>query len=287
MNRMNNTAGLPPTAVPAPYNDLHIYYLEGRVPRGHVVDSDDYIGTWEEDGDTFVFFSAPAPAAVHAMLAAEPSLRLVDRYEMTYDEWQGGRLVPERHGPFRLIPPWHPAPPMADTVDILMDPGVVFGAGTHPTTQDCLAAIDRASRRLPLDRVLDLGTGTGVLAIAAAKSGAARVLAVDTNFLAARTARDNVRRNRLEDRIAVVRGDAVATVGRPVDLLIANIHYDVMKRMLAADALATCKMFILSGLLRSEARLVTDRLATPAVRIIDKWERDGIWYTFLGESMPP
>jgi ribosomal protein L11 methyltransferase len=73
---------------------------------------------------------------------------------------------------------------------ILMDPGVVFGTGTHPTTHDCLSALQLAFDRQAVTRVLDVGTGTGLLALAAAKMGRASRVAVDLNHLAAETARN-------------------------------------------------------------------------------------------------
>ncbi|MCG8492832.1 MAG: 50S ribosomal protein L11 methyltransferase, partial [Sneathiellales bacterium] len=102
---------------------------------------------------------------------------------MTYEEWLGEKLVPCRIGRFFISAPWErldfKVKPHAGEFSIALDPGVVFGTGTHPTTRECLDFMERAFRESSIETVLDLGTGTGLLAIAAAKLGALKTLAVD------------------------------------------------------------------------------------------------------------
>jgi ribosomal protein L11 methyltransferase len=167
----------------------------------------------------------------------------------------------------------------------VLDPGVVFGTGTHPTTRDCLHALERLySREAPAD-VLDLGTGTGLLALAAARLGARRTLAVDLNPLCARTAARNVRLNGLAERVLVVRGRAEAFVDLPADLLVANIHFDVMRRLLGSQGFYRKRWFVLSGLLPSEARWVLTQLTAKSVEIIEEWHQEGVWSTFCGRTL--
>jgi ribosomal protein L11 methyltransferase len=132
--------------------------------------------------------------------------------------------------------------------------------------------------------VLDLGTGTGLLALATARCGCRRCLAVDLNALAATTAGINVRLNHWEDRILVVRGRAENFIDTPADLLIANIHYDIMRQLIRSPGFFTKKLFILSGLMRSEAGAVRDFLNSGPVKILREWSGDGIWHTFLGAT---
>jgi ribosomal protein L11 methyltransferase len=131
--------------------------------------------------------------------------------------------------------------------------------------------------------VLDLGTGTGLLSLAAARLGSRRVVAVDLNLLAAKTAVKNVKLNQQQDRVLVVQGNAEDVIDYPADLVIANIHYDVMRHLINAKGFVEKKRFILSGLLRSEAYHVADRLARLPVQILKQWTRDGIWHTFYGK----
>jgi ribosomal protein L11 methyltransferase len=132
--------------------------------------------------------------------------------------------------------------------------------------------------------VLDVGTGTGLLALAAASVGCRRVLAFDLNRLAVQTARRNVDLNRLSDVVLAFQGRAEEMALLPADLMIANIHYDVMDRLLASGAVANKSWFILSGLLRSQAEAVMRRLSDAPVDIVERRDQDGIWHTFLGRS---
>jgi ribosomal protein L11 methyltransferase len=108
-------------------------------------------------------------------------------------------------------------------------------------------------------------------------------LAVDLNLLAAKTAKKNVGLNRLERQITVVQGYAEAFIDFPADLLIANIHYDVMQKLICAKGFSTQKRFILSGLLRSEAKQVRIELERLPAKILKSWTHEGIWHTFYGE----
>ena len=290
---MTDMIGLAPTtaAYRPPYDELTIYYLEGRVPEQGLTDLPTYIGTWEEDGFSFVFFSAAAETAIEALVGAEPHLTLIDRYQMRYDDWQGGRVTAYRAGRFHVQPPWEigdpvstKGPKLVGEIPILLDPGVVFGTGTHPTTQDCLVALEILYREETIETVLDLGTGTGILAIAAAGLGSARVAAVDFNRLAVQTARRNICLNGAEDRVLAVHGRAEQLVAGSADLMIANIHYDVMHQLIQSRGFSAKPHWILSGLLRSQAREVEDLLLNGGGRIVERWTRDHIWYTYLGHN---
>lgn len=166
--------------------------------------------------------------------------------------------------------------------EILLDPGVVFGTGTHPTTHDCLEILERVCCEEKVDSVLDLGTGTGLLALAAARLGCRHILAVDFNFLAAKTAKRNAVLNLLEENVLTVQGRAEDFMDYPAELMIANIHYDVMKRLIRSEGFLRKKWFILSGLLRSEARDIAWKLSQYPVRILERRERDSVWHTFFG-----
>jgi len=269
---------------PNPYQDLFIYYIKGRIhPRPDVSD-ESFIGNWEEADDSFLFFKKAADPCVDRLLRNQPALRLQDRFQMTYDEWQGGSLAPIHVGRLKVVPPWHPAAAASQEMTILLDPGVVFGTGTHPTTHDCLAAMQLAFEQQPVNRVLDLGTGTGLLALAAAKLGAPAVLAVDLNRLAVETALRNVRYNRMSSQILVVQGNALNSMDLPGDLMVSNIHYDIMRRMLDQPGFGKHKRFILSGLLRSQAREIEYRLQKGPARILEKWEKEATWFTYYGRT---
>lgn len=264
-----------------PYDKLFIYYFQGRLQSKFEQFGQHFIGDWEEGDTSFLFFSEPADDRIDQLLKNQPQLVLEDRFCMSYDEWHGEPVNPFKAGRFLIMPPWRTASAEEEEVPVILDPGVVFGAGTHPTTRDCLEAIEILCDSKKPASSLDLGTGTGLLAIAAARSGICRNIAVDNNFLAAKTARKNILLNGLSDHVNVVCGNARDFIDQDADLLIANIHYDVMKHLVVCPGFLKKKWFILSGLLRSEVGRIEVRL-TQRAAILRKWVKDGIWHTLLG-----
>jgi len=151
-----------------------------------------------------------------------------------------------------VIPSWT-APDPGQRLVVRLEPGMAFGTGAHPTTRHCLELIEQTLR--PGDTVLDLGCGSGILAIAAARLGAERVLALDSDPLAVELARLNVQRNGVDEQVEVALGsfpaDRPALID-PVDLLVANLHSDTLVDMLQAGLKAWVRpagRLLLSGFL--------------------------------------
>ena len=123
-----------------------------------------------------------------------------------------------------IAPPWHDyTPESADEVVVILDPGMAFGTGTHPSSRLCLMGLEENIK--PGNTVLDVGTGSGILAIAAAKLGASTVDAVDIEPVAVRSTKENAERNGVLDLIRVAEG-SVAPDGPfvgPYDIVLANI----------------------------------------------------------------
>lgn len=270
-----------------PYQNLYIYYLEGTFDSHTNFPRDHFIGNWEEEGFSFLFFEKPSEKEVLQLIASQSGMVLVDQYTMRYNQWLGEEPKPVHIGGFTITPPWYrdEKDGMENRVaqQILLDPGVVFGTGTHPTTHDCLIALEKICTLGSIETAMDLGTGTGLLAVAAAKLGCKKVLAADLNFLAVKTARNNIQLNGLEKVIAAVQGSALSLIEGSADLLITNIHYEVMKQLLGARGFLTKRYFILSGLLRSQAHDMENCLARLPVNMLEKWDVNGIWHTYMGE----
>jgi len=184
---------------------------------------------------------------------------------------------------FLVRPTWEAAGEDKGLLVIEMDPGMAFGCGTHPTTTMCMTLLEDAVRGG--EAVLDVGTGSGILAIAAARLGAARVLAMDFDGVAVRTARENVKQNGLQDRIEVWEGNLLDGVDMPADIVVANIVADIILTLLprACTLLKPGGRFITSGII-SHRREEMDRALTGSGLTIIKTLNEGEWTAFLARK---
>ena len=155
-----------------------------------------------------------------------------------------------------IVPAWLNPPLAPEAVALRIDPGMAFGTGTHPTTQLCLAAIERHLK--PGQRVIDLGTGSGILAVAAVKLGAERVQAFDIDAEAVRVAKENAEINGVTDRIHIEQGSLaeLLAAGERAPFVLANILATVIVRLFdhgLAGLIAPGGLIVLSGILDSQA----------------------------------
>jgi ribosomal protein L11 methyltransferase len=122
-----------------------------------------------------------------------------------------------------IRPLWIDVPMQPNDIELALDPGMAFGTGTHPTTQLCLEALEDVTQAGV--QVLDMGTGSGILAIAAAKLGAAHVLALDNDAVAVEVAQENIEQNGVADKITAGQGslESIITSPRRFDLIVVNI----------------------------------------------------------------
>jgi ribosomal protein L11 methyltransferase len=265
-----------------PYQHLVIYYFEGMVRLDTDITGDArFLGLWEEAGTSFVFFSRPVPDLADRIKTGNPQAQYKDVYDMTWEQWHGGAVTPYGVADFCVFPPWDVPEDMGGRRPVIMDPGVVFGTGQHPTTHACLDLIHQVCLSNSIHTVLDIGTGTGLLALGAAAMGCARVLACDFNLLAVKTTRENIALNHWEDRVLAFQARGETMLELPCDLLVANIHYDIMRQLMDSPAFEKKPWVILSGLLRTEARLVAAGLEHKQMTLLDHRCPDGIWHTFL------
>ena len=276
----------PEAFVAGPDEELYIYYLKGRVAPGMDLSTPGFIGNWEEDGFSFLFYSHACRERIEALLAAQPQLEMIEAYQMPYADWLGERPVSCRVGRFDIVPVWDIERKIHDAGGnlhrLILDPGVVFGSGTHATTRDCLHALEIVYAEEAPQSVIDLGSGTGVLALAATALGSRLTLAVDNNLLAVRTAARNFRLNGMADRILAVQGRAEVFIEHMADLLLANIHFDVMRRLVKSAGFLQKKWFVLSGLMRSQVGSIEECLVRGGSIIRQQWIGEDIWHTILG-----
>ena len=185
----------------------------------------------------------------------QPVYRLID--ERNWAEAWKTNYNPIRLGAHLLIrPEWVDMALEPDDVEIVLDPGMAFGTGTHPTTQLCLEALEDLVQ--PGFHVLDLGCGSGILGIAAAKLGAAKVVALDTDPIAVTATEQNSRRNRVEKKINAQQGslDSLAGSARRFDLVVVNILAHIIIAMCGehlGEIVRPGGRAILSGIIESQA----------------------------------
>ncbi|MBN2207432.1 MAG: 50S ribosomal protein L11 methyltransferase, partial [Candidatus Aminicenantes bacterium] len=135
-------------------------------------------------------------------------------------------------------------------IPIILAAGAAFGSGEHETTASCLEEMERRAAQVAGAEVLDLGCGTGVLAVAAAKLGASRVVAIDPSPDAVAAAAETAGSNGVESRVEVLRGDIGVVRGRSFDVVLANLYADVLLTIPAAlaAALRPGAALVLSGI---------------------------------------
>ena len=236
-----------------------------------------------EDGDALVTQFPPdadVDAVRAAVLAADPDAEVAIGPASAVDWTEGWKALLKAHdlGALSVVPPW-----LADGRDpartIVIDPGMAFGTGDHPTTRGVVRLLAPVVR--PGDVVADLGAGSAVLAIAAVKLGAARVAAIEYDPDAIGNAEENVRRNGASGRVTVIEGDAgvLLPLVAPVRLVLANIISSVLTELLPAigDALAPGGEAILSGILYDERAHMLDVLAARGWRAAAEDREDAWW----------
>jgi ribosomal protein L11 methyltransferase len=171
----------------------------------------------------------------------------------------------------------HPSPPRGA---LLLDPSVVFGDGSHPTTVACLKFMLDLIPAIPVRSMLDLGTGTGILSIAAAALGVQQIVAVDQNPMAVQTAVKNVRLNRLGSKVAVKEGDARAFIGEAYDLAVANFPFEALQFIAELGQTANIQQWVISGISDSQGAILENLFSRKGFyRKI--FRRDHPWVSFV------
>ena len=184
---------------------------------------------------------------------------------------------PARIGERIVVKPgWEEYEPEEGDLVIEMDPGMAFGSGLHETTSMCIKALEKYTREGA--KVLDVGSGTGILAMAAVMLGAENALGIDIDDEAVRVGAENVARNGLEDRVEVRKGDLMAGVDYDADIIVANLMADLVIKLAPAAAaqLKSGGIFITSGILDIKEEAVTEAVSQAGFDIIEVLA-DGEW----------
>jgi len=183
------------------------------------------------------------------------------------DEWKQYFHVTRVGKHIVIKPSWEDYAPEPEDVVLELDPGMAFGTGTHPTTVLVLEALEKMIR--PDTTVFDVGTGSGILAMTAAKLGAKNVKAVDIDGVAVRTAKENIEKAGMQDRIEVRQGDLLHGTEGKADVIVANILADIII-MLLPDIPGKLKedgLFFASGIIEDYQQDVTEAAEKAGLRV--------------------
>jgi ribosomal protein L11 methyltransferase len=275
----------------APADDLATLLSEGLLALGglSVVEEGDGLTTYlppPEDTDRFI---REAYRFLADWLMEDVAPDLAWRWQDNEDwerEWKRG-LAPRKVSPRIVVKPtwteWQAAP---GEVVIEVDPEMAFGTGEHATTRSCLQLLDGAIRGG--DRVLDVGAGSAILSIAAARLGASEVVAIEYDADANLNARDNLARNGVQQEVCAIEAMADAPLLRDLgtfDLILANILSGVIRPLLPAfhESLRSAPggRLIVSGILQSEDASVVRDAETAGFRVVETVEEEEWWTALL------
>ena len=253
---------------------------DGEVPPPQQICVRAYIADDERAHDKIVTVRTALDQLEMPEPLPEPSISHVDEEDWA-EAWKA-HYHPLRLGKHLFVHPrWVEVEPQPNDITISMDPGMAFGTGTHPTTQLCLEALeDHVVHGM---RVLDLGCGSGILSIAAAKLGAVYVLAIDNDPLSVRATENNALANNVHEQVTAQIGslESVRHSARRFDLIVVNILARIIIEMCENGLGQTVRpggKAILSGLIEEQAESV--EAALRATGLISTHRRmDGDWVT--------
>lgn len=185
-----------------------------------------------------------------------------------------------------IKPSWENYNPKSDEIVVEMDPGMAFGTGTHETTVMCLELLEKYIKNG--HTVIDVGCGSGILSVAAAKLGARKVIAIDKDEVAVRVARQNVQRNGLDSCVVeVMKTDKLNNVDAKADIIVANIIADVVIDLSSMVPFYLTKdgIFLASGIIKDRRNSVVEVLEKNGFDVIEESEK-GEWVAIVSAQAP-
>ena len=205
-------------------------------------------------------------------------------WEVLWRRGLGPRRITSR---LMVVPSWEDVEPEPGEVVLTLDPGMAFGTAEHATTRGCLRLMD--SRVEAGMSVADVGAGSGILSIAAARLGAGRVLALEVDAMACETATENVARNGVQDQVTVL--EARVQGGTPLprspyDGIVANLQSHLLPPLLSSfmSSLQPEGWLILSGILFEEKDEILSSSSSEGLTFVEEDEEDGWWTAAFAHS---
>ncbi len=266
------------------YDQLFVYNFD-RIELGEINDPD-LIGTWIEDETAILFFHREKKALM-AEICSITGAEIIYEAQLDYRDWEAGLDITSfRVGPLAISPLWEEAEeadPAEHLLPIRLDPSVIFGSGFHATTRLCLEVLCDLYGDQPdqFQQVIDLGCGTGLLSIGAAKLGAATVQAIDNNPFACQVALRNRELNSCEQIVTVEQRDLRTDLpDTQVDLVIANLYKGLLVDFFNNPNFWQARYYLISGFIPSMEEELLAALPMQHLKLIDRRQSDN-WRLWL------
>ena len=252
------------------YERLYVYHLDA-VELPPLTDQD-LIGNWVEDDTPILFFHRPKDELIKE-LCRQYGCEIIYQADLDYTDWEPGQVIePFTVDNISVAPVWDTA-----ESDIIIDPSVVFGSGFHPSTRLCMETLIkycRAPATAPRS-MLDLGTGTGLLAITGANLGIHKITACDNNPLACEVAAKNVALNNYESKIEISCADLrQEPPDTRVDLVVANLHHTLLAELFSTPSFWQAKLYIVAGFRPAMEEELLAALPPRRVKMIERRRTD-------------
>lgn len=235
-----------------------------------------------EESQIEIYFDSLLEAEIaHKALPAELNIRFADAREYLEQDWttfwQHHFKTTELGQNLRIVPEWEEAPDDG-RINIIINPGLSFGTGGHFTTKFCLEALEKAVRDLHPATMIDAGTGSGILSIAAIKLGVPNVIAFDYDPVCVDQCNTNAARNDIEGRIHFFQADVLEPGWntKPADIICANILTSVLLEAAPLIKRAAQQRILLSGIREIEADAVAETFIQLGCREVSR-DGDGQW----------
>lgn len=181
-----------------------------------------------------------------------------------------------------IKPTWEEYQPKDKETIIELDPGMAFGTGIHDTTIMCIKALEQILEGTRGKSVLDIGCGSGILSITSAKLGADKVTGIDIDNVAVKVAVENVKLNRVEGKVKIIKGDLLNAITEKGDIIVANITSNVIKNLIprVSANLKGDSILILSGIIKERSYEIKQVIFRNNLEIVEEIEK-GEWVTMI------
>jgi ribosomal protein L11 methyltransferase len=265
------------------YDQLFVYNFD-RIDLG-TIDDPDLIGTWIEDHTAILFFHREKKELVQN-ICNRSNAKIIYEANLNYQDWEAGLDITTFSVPPLVVAPlWEldQLAPGDNEIAIKLDPSVIFGSGFHASTRLCLQTLCDVigSGMDTISSMVDLGTGTGLLSLGAAKLGVEDIRSYDNNPFACSVAQKNVKLNGCEGQITVQEADLRAALpDTNVDLVVANLYKGLLLDFFKNPDFWHAKYYIISGFIPSMEEELLAALPIGQIKLLERRKKE-TWRLWL------